>query len=133
GGHARRGRKNAAGRDLEARELRDLSRSGSAEVLDDGHPSSCLGRRGRDQDGRVQHDAAVVRGAHRRIALPAETVQVRPGHRVQRGSHPGKGSAIFLHANTESMKTAGCVSMYESSLVKTMEWEGATKTQIAIH
>ena len=46
---------------------------------------------------------------------------------------PGKGSAIFLHANTESMKTAGCVSMYESSLVKTMKWEGATKTQIAIH
>ncbi|UVI35139.1 hypothetical protein [Brevibacterium spongiae] len=46
---------------------------------------------------------------------------------------PGKGSAIFLHANTESMKTAGCVSMYESSLVKAMKWEGTTKTQIVIH
>ena len=46
---------------------------------------------------------------------------------------PGKGSAIFLHANTESMKTAGCVSMYESSLVKAMKWEGSTKTQILIH
>lgn len=46
---------------------------------------------------------------------------------------PGKGSAIFLHANTESMKTAGCVSMYEASLVKAMEWEGSTKTQIVIH
>lgn len=46
---------------------------------------------------------------------------------------PGKGSAIFLHANTESMKTAGCVSMYESSLVKAMKWEGSTETQILIH
>lgn len=46
---------------------------------------------------------------------------------------PGKGSAIFLHANTESMKTAGCVSMYESSLVKAMRWEGSTPTQILIH
>ncbi|MFP3394746.1 hypothetical protein SB749_00265 [Brevibacterium sp. SIMBA_078] len=46
---------------------------------------------------------------------------------------PGKGSAIFLHANAESMKTAGCVSMYEASLVKAMKWEGTTKTQILIH
>ena len=47
---------------------------------------------------------------------------------AQTGSESG-----WRSANTESMKTAGCVSMYESSLVKTMEWEGATKTQIAIH
>jgi L,D-peptidoglycan transpeptidase YkuD (ErfK/YbiS/YcfS/YnhG family) len=46
---------------------------------------------------------------------------------------PGKGSAIFLHANTDSMKTAGCVSMYESSLVKTMKWEDSTKTKIVVH
>lgn len=46
---------------------------------------------------------------------------------------PGKGSAIFLHANTSSMKTAGCVSMYESSLVKAMKWQNGTKTQIVIH
>lgn len=46
---------------------------------------------------------------------------------------PGKGSAIFLHANTTAMKTAGCVSMYESSLVKALKWEGSTKTQIVIH
>lgn len=45
----------------------------------------------------------------------------------------GKGSAIFLHANTKSMKTAGCVSMYEKSLVKAMKWQGKTKTQIVIH
>ncbi|SDS74943.1 L,D-peptidoglycan transpeptidase YkuD, ErfK/YbiS/YcfS/YnhG family [Brevibacterium siliguriense] len=46
---------------------------------------------------------------------------------------PGKGSAIFLHANTKSMKTAGCISLYEASLKKVMRWEGATKTQIVIH
>lgn len=46
---------------------------------------------------------------------------------------PGKGSAIFLHANTASMKTAGCVSMYESQLVTTMKWQSTTATQILIH
>lgn len=45
----------------------------------------------------------------------------------------GKGSAIFLHANSKSMKTAGCVSMYESSLVKALKWQSTTKTQIVIH
>lgn len=45
----------------------------------------------------------------------------------------GKGSAIFLHANTTSKKTAGCVSLYQSSLVKFMKWEGKTPTQIVIH
>lgn len=46
---------------------------------------------------------------------------------------PGKGSAIFLHANTASMKTAGCVSMYEASLVKALKWQNGTKTQMVIH
>lgn len=45
----------------------------------------------------------------------------------------GKGSAIFLHANTSSMKTAGCVSMYESSLVKAMKWQKSDDVQIKIH
>lgn len=44
----------------------------------------------------------------------------------------GKGSAIFLHANTTSKKTAGCVSLYQSSLVKFMKWQGKTSTQIVI-
>lgn len=46
---------------------------------------------------------------------------------------PGKGSAIFLHANTASMKTAGCVSMYESSLVKTLKWQKSKDVQMKIH
>lgn len=45
----------------------------------------------------------------------------------------GKGSAIFLHANTNSMKTAGCVSMYQASLVKAMKWQKSKDVQIKIH
>lgn len=45
----------------------------------------------------------------------------------------GKGSGIFLHVNTKSMKTAGCVSMYKTSLVTAMKWQGNHKVQMVIH
>lgn len=45
---------------------------------------------------------------------------------------PGKGSGIFLHVNTGSGKTAGCVSVPQSQLLKIFAWEGSSHTQIAI-
>lgn len=45
---------------------------------------------------------------------------------------PGKGSAIFLHVNTGSGKTAGCVSVSKSDLLKILDWEGKSKVQMAI-
>lgn len=44
---------------------------------------------------------------------------------------PGKGSGIFLHVNTGSGKTAGCVSVTKSHLKKIFAWEDAD-SQIAI-
>lgn len=44
---------------------------------------------------------------------------------------PGKGSGIFLHVNTGSGKTAGCVSVTKSQLKKIFAWEDAD-SQIAI-
>lgn len=44
---------------------------------------------------------------------------------------PGAGSAIFLHVNTGSGKTAGCVSLPESDLLDVFEWADAdTEIQI---
>lgn len=44
----------------------------------------------------------------------------------------GKGSAIFLHVNTGSGKTAGCVSVSQSNLLKILRWEGKSTVQMAI-
>lgn len=45
---------------------------------------------------------------------------------------PGKGSAIFLHVNTGSGKTAGCVSVSKPNLLKILDWEGTSRAQMAI-
>lgn len=45
---------------------------------------------------------------------------------------PKKGSAVVLQRNT-GKNTAGCVSMYEASLVKGLRWEKSKDVQIAIH
>lgn len=37
----------------------------------------------------------------------------------------GKGSAIFLHVNTGSGSTAGCVSLPEKDLLDVFEWSGS--------
>ncbi|WP_291793361.1 hypothetical protein [Brevibacterium sp.] len=46
---------------------------------------------------------------------------------------PGKGSAIFLHKHTASGTTAGCVSLSEKSLVKTLKWQKSADVQMVIH
>lgn len=44
----------------------------------------------------------------------------------------GAGSAIFLHVNTNSGTTAGCISLPESDLIEVFTWEADTDTQIQI-
>lgn len=36
---------------------------------------------------------------------------------------PGRGSAIFLHVNTNSGKTAGCISVKQAMMLRIMKWE----------
>lgn len=45
---------------------------------------------------------------------------------------PGTGSAVFLHVNTGSQKTAGCVSVSEADLLKIYEWEDDSAVEMAI-
>lgn len=45
---------------------------------------------------------------------------------------PGKGSAIFLHVNSGSGQTAGCVSVSQANLLKILDWEGESAVQMAI-
>ncbi len=45
---------------------------------------------------------------------------------------PGKGSGIFLHVNTGSGKTAGCVSVSQSAMLTLLDWEGSDSAQMAI-
>lgn len=45
---------------------------------------------------------------------------------------PGKGSAIFLHVDTGSGKTAGCVSVSEANLLQILEWEDGSAVEMAI-
>ncbi|SMX66756.1 hypothetical protein [Brevibacterium aurantiacum] len=45
----------------------------------------------------------------------------------------GEGSAIFLHKHTDSGKTAGCVSLSEKDLVKTLKWQNSDDVQMVIH
>lgn len=45
---------------------------------------------------------------------------------------PGKGSAIFLHVNTGSQETAGCVSVSEADLLRIFEWEDDSAVEMAI-
>lgn len=45
---------------------------------------------------------------------------------------PGKGSAIFLHANTGSQQTAGCVSVSEPDLLRIFDWEDDSSVEMAI-
>lgn len=44
----------------------------------------------------------------------------------------GAGSAIFLHVNTNSGVTAGCISLPESDLLEVFKWESNTETQMQI-
>lgn len=46
---------------------------------------------------------------------------------------PGKGSAIFLHVNTKSGKTAGCISVKEAMMLRIMKWEGSGGVWMDIH
>ncbi|SMY04093.1 MULTISPECIES: L,D-transpeptidase family protein [unclassified Brevibacterium] len=46
---------------------------------------------------------------------------------------PGKGSAIFLHVNTGSQETAGCVSVSEADLLRIFEWEDDSAVEMAIN
>lgn len=45
---------------------------------------------------------------------------------------PGTRSAVFLHVNTGSQKTAGCVSVSEADLLKIYEWEDDSAVEMAI-
>lgn len=45
---------------------------------------------------------------------------------------PDQGSAIFLHVNTGSGKTAGCVSVSQANLLKILEWEDDNMAEMAI-
>lgn len=45
---------------------------------------------------------------------------------------PGKGSAIFLHVNTGSEQTAGCVSVSQSNLLTPLEWEDDDSVEMSI-
>ncbi|MCF2574369.1 L,D-transpeptidase family protein [Brevibacterium sp. UCMA 11754] len=45
---------------------------------------------------------------------------------------PGMGSAIFLHVNTGSGKTAGCVSASQEDLLKILDWEDDGPVEMAI-
>lgn len=45
---------------------------------------------------------------------------------------PGKGSAIFLHVNTGSQQTAGCVSVSEDDLLRIFDWEDGDSVEMAI-
>lgn len=45
---------------------------------------------------------------------------------------PGKGSAIFLHVNTGSGQTAGCVSLSQTNLLKILEWGDGDSVEMAI-
>lgn len=45
---------------------------------------------------------------------------------------PGAGSAIFLHVNTGSGATAGCVSLPEDDLLDVIEWAGDEDAEIQI-
>lgn len=45
---------------------------------------------------------------------------------------PGKGSAIFLHVNTGSGETAGCVSVPQKDLLDLFDWEGDSEVEMAI-
>lgn len=44
----------------------------------------------------------------------------------------GAGSAIFLHVNTGSGTTAGCISIPEADLLEVFKWESDTETQMQI-
>lgn len=45
---------------------------------------------------------------------------------------PGQGSAIFLHVNTGSGQTAGCVSVSQSNLLKILDWEDGDSVEMSI-
>lgn len=45
---------------------------------------------------------------------------------------PGKGSAIFLHVDTGSGKTAGCVSVSQAKLLQIFDWEDDNMVEMAI-
>lgn len=45
---------------------------------------------------------------------------------------PGLGSAIFLHVNTGSGETAGCVSVSQANLLKILDWENDDNVEMAI-
>ena len=45
---------------------------------------------------------------------------------------PGLGSAIFLHVNTGSGQTAGCVSVSQAALLDILDWEDDDAVEMAI-